>query len=69
MCIRDRCPTQLLRSGTQRECEDKAKELVDAMAPGGGYIFDIGRTLLTNNDAKIENLQAVVKTVREYGVY
>lgn len=62
-------PSQMLRHNNSSECCDKAKEIIDILAPGGGYIFCTDRGIMSPNDAKMENLQAVFKTVKEYGVY
>lgn len=62
-------PITLLKTGTKQECVDKAKELMDVLAPGGGYIFDFDKVVLRMDDVKMENVHAVLKTVKEYGVY
>lgn len=62
-------PSQMFKTASMQECVDKAKEIMDIMAPGGAYIFNFDRGLLSINDGKIENVQAVVKTVKEYGIY
>lgn len=48
---------------------DKAKEILDIMAPGGGYIFGFDKMALTLGDINLENLAAVTDFVREYGKY
>lgn len=62
-------PLSLLKNGTQQECVDKAKEILDIMAPGGGYIFGFDKMALTLGDINLENLAAVTDFVREYGKY
>ncbi|MGB9814283.1 MAG: uroporphyrinogen decarboxylase family protein [Thermovenabulum sp.] len=62
-------PISLLRTGNKKECIDKAKELVDILAPGGGYIFNFDKSPLVLNDAKPENIIAVNEFVRENAVY
>ncbi|NBJ14242.1 MAG: uroporphyrinogen decarboxylase [Dehalobacter sp. 4CP] len=69
MCITGLFPTPLLQYGTQQECIDKAKELLDVMAPDGGYIFATDKELIAPNDGKLENIIAVNKFVMEYGIY
>lgn len=56
-------PQTLLKTGTKQQCIDKAKELVDILAPGGGYIFNMDKVLITANSVKPENLQAVYEYV------
>ncbi|MFZ7132496.1 MAG: uroporphyrinogen decarboxylase family protein [Eubacteriales bacterium] len=62
-------PSSLLREGTKHQCIDKAKEYLDILLPGGNYIFSPQKTPLRKNDVKMENLQAVIEFVREYGKY
>jgi hypothetical protein len=62
-------PLTLLSKGTKQECIDKAKELIDILAPGGNYIFSFDKIALNLNDANPENIIAVNEFVREYGVY
>ncbi len=59
----------LLKLGTQEECIDHAKKLLDVCAPGGGYIFGTPRTLLSKGDVNVENLNAVHNFVHESAVY
>lgn len=62
-------PVSILRTGTVDEVESKAKELMDVLAPGGNYIFGMDKGVLRAKDAKVENLQALLKCVKEYGRY
>ncbi|AKL93935.1 uroporphyrinogen-III decarboxylase [Clostridium aceticum] len=62
-------PLTLLAQGTKQECIDKAKELLDILAPGGNYIFSFDKVALNIKDANPENIIAVNEFVREYGVY
>jgi len=61
--------TELLALGTKQECLDRAKQILDACAPGGGFLWAEGRSLLALGDAKPENLIAVNEFVHEYGKY
>ncbi|WP_287705251.1 uroporphyrinogen decarboxylase family protein [Dehalobacter sp.] len=69
MCILGLFPLTLLQYGTKEECITKAKELLDDLAPGGGYIFSTDKELLSAADGKAENIIAVNKFVMEYGIY
>ncbi|MCM1565629.1 MAG: uroporphyrinogen decarboxylase, partial [Dehalobacter sp.] len=69
MCILGLFPVTLLQYGTKEECITKAKELLDDLAPGGGYIFSTDKELLSAADGKAENIIAVNKFVMEYGIY
>ena len=62
-------PLQLLRIASKKECLSKAKEIVDILAPGGGYIFTTDKQLTNIKDANPENLQAVYRFINEYGLY
>lgn len=62
-------PVSLLGYGTKQQVIDKAKECLDTLAPGGGYIFSTDKTLLTPTDAKAENLIAACEYVTVHGVY
>lgn len=69
LCIMGNFPITMLRLNTKQECIDKAKEILDKAAPGGGYLFCMDKSILTLSDAKPENLIAVHEFVHEYGVY
>ncbi len=43
--------------------------MIDACAPGGGFILSADKAFLSPNDAKPENLAAVTEFALEYGVY
>ena len=62
-------PLSVLAMGTREEAIDKAKECLETLAPGGGYIFSTDKVLLSPNDAKAENLIAVCEYVHEHGKY
>ena len=62
-------PVSLLQTASEKECTDEAKRLVDILAPGGGYIFNTDKIIYSINDKIADNLQAVIETIRDYGVY
>lgn len=62
-------PSVLLKTGTKQECIDKAKELLDIMAPGGNYIFNFDKSPTTLSSTNLENLKAVVDYVADHGTY
>lgn len=62
-------PVGLLKTGTEQECIDEAKRLFDILAPGGGYIFDFDKNIITTDSVNVDNLKAVLNFVREYGKY
>jgi hypothetical protein len=62
-------PITLLKTGTKEQCVDKAKELIDILAPGGNYYFGFDKTILTLSSINLENLYAVIDYVHDNGVY
>jgi hypothetical protein len=69
LCLMGNFPISMLRLNTKEECLDKAKEILDKAAPGGGYMFCMDKSILSLADAKPENLIAVCEFIHEYGVY
>lgn len=69
MCIQGFYPLTLLASGTQAECVDKAKELIDILAPGGGFVFNFDKIATSLSDITPQNVHAVNEAVRKYGKY
>jgi hypothetical protein len=64
-------PITLLQTGTKQQCVDKAKELMDILAPGGKYWFQADKSVI-NFEAKgpvAENMRAVLEYVHENGTY
>ncbi|MDR1714124.1 MAG: hypothetical protein LBR39_08260 [Coriobacteriales bacterium] len=59
-------PSFLLHNGTEQQVIEEAKRLLDACAPGGGYMFGFDGGLY---GGKRENVEALYATVREYGKY
>ncbi|MCR3922618.1 MAG: hypothetical protein NUK65_08915 [Firmicutes bacterium] len=62
-------PLTLLGYGTKQQCVDKAKEIIDIMAPGGNYFFQFDKSALNPNDVKPENYIAVLEYALENGKY
>lgn len=58
-------PIAMLRSGTKEQCIDKAKELLDIMAPGGNYYFCMDKSALSLEDVNVENYIAVLEYIKE----
>ena len=65
-CIAGNFPYQKLARGTKDQVIDEAKRLLDIMAPGGGYIFDLDGGMYGMPE---ENLEALYQTIKEYGKY
>lgn len=62
-------PVTLLKNGTKEQCVDKAKELMDILAPGGNYFFRFDKVVLDTADIIPENYTAVMEYVLEHGKY
>ncbi|QSX09011.1 uroporphyrinogen decarboxylase [Alkalibacter rhizosphaerae] len=62
-------PLTLLGNGTKQQCIDKAKELIDILAPGGNYQFITDKSALALGDVNPENYVAVLEYILENGKY
>jgi len=65
-CIQGNVPLSLLHAGTPSDVSDYVRRLIDVAGAGGGFILDMGAS---GDSGKDENLRAMVKTTKEYGVY
>ena len=65
-CFGGNVPLSLLKTGTPQEVKDYVKRLIDDCAQDGGFILSTGAVL---DDARPENLHAMIDTGKEYGVY
>jgi hypothetical protein len=65
-CIQGNMPLSLLHVGTAEAVAAQTRKLIDTAGPGGGFILDIGAVA---DEGKDENLEVMVKTAKEYGVY
>ena len=62
-------PLDVLTNGTKQQVVDKAKEILDIMLPGGGYLFGFGKFPIVYEDVNLENYIALMEFVRDYAVY
>lgn len=62
-------PLSALKGCTKEKSVDKAKELIDILAPGGKYIFATDKGLTSIRDVDMDNFCAVLDYVRDYAVY
>jgi uroporphyrinogen-III decarboxylase len=65
-CLFGNVQSDLLALGTPQQIKDYVKKTIDICAPGGGYIVSNGAFF---DQAKPENVHAVVDATKEYGVY
>ena len=54
-------PLTLFKTGTKQQCIDKAKELIDIMAPGGNFYFSCDKSALRMGDINPENYVATME--------
>ncbi|MBA7650445.1 Uroporphyrinogen decarboxylase [subsurface metagenome] len=67
VCLRGNVPAPLLCTGSPQQVRDYCKKLIDVVGRGGGFIMDGGIGI--PDEAKPENVRAMVDFTREYGVY
>lgn len=65
-CFSGNISGSLLYTGTPKEVEAYVKNLIDNVARDGGFALATGLVL---DHAKVENLNAMFKACKEYGVY
>jgi len=56
----------LLCTGSPAQVKEACRRLIEACAPGGGYILAGAASV---GEASPENLRAMAEAAREYGVY
>ena len=66
-CITGGFDNTLLTFGTVQQVTEACKKMLDDCAAGGGFIFQAKSSLV--GDCKPENVEAMFRTVRDYGKY
>jgi uroporphyrinogen-III decarboxylase len=66
LCIEGNVPSSLLQIGSVQEVKDCCKKLIDVVGKGGGYILG---PRSSTDEAKPENLKAMIDFTKEYGRY
>jgi hypothetical protein len=66
LCLLGNVPSAMLELGTPQDVKDYAKKLIDTAGKGGGFIMGNGAFF---DNAKPENVTAMVDFTKEYGVY
>lgn len=66
VCFRGNVPVSLLCTGTPEEVKAYIKGLIDTFGRNGGLLVDSGAIL---DEAKPDNVKAMVDFTKEYGVY
>jgi hypothetical protein len=66
VCIRGCIPIHIMALGTPDDVRAAAREQIDTLGEGGGYIMD---TTMASEHVKPENMKALIDFTKEYGVY
>jgi hypothetical protein len=66
-CVMGNVPVALLSTGTPEQTVEYCRKLIDIAGKGGGFIFSTGA--MVDRNAKLENIKAMIKCAKEYGVY
>ncbi|HSW57982.1 MAG TPA: uroporphyrinogen decarboxylase family protein [Dehalococcoidales bacterium] len=66
MCISGNMPSSILQTGTVDDVKKACKWLIDVVGKDGGYIMAPGSSV---DEAKPENMKAMVEFTKEYGRY
>ncbi|MBA7676344.1 Serine/threonine-protein kinase PknD [subsurface metagenome] len=67
-CIKGNVPGSLLNAGTPQQVEDYVRKSIESCKDGGGFIIDGGVSGIPD-EAKPENVKAMVDAAFKYGVY
>jgi uroporphyrinogen-III decarboxylase len=65
-CIYGNLPISIMVTGTAEDVKAGCRKLLEDCAPGGGYILSAAASM---DNGKVENLHAMMDTVKEYGKY
>jgi len=65
-CLAGNVPSAMLDLGTSQEITDYCKKIIDACGKGGGFILSNGSFF---DEAKAENVKAMVAAAKQYGGY
>lgn len=65
-CIMGNVPIALMQTGTPEQVNEYCKKLIEVAGKGGGFILANGAVM---DQAKPENIRAMVRCAKEYGVY
>lgn len=66
VCLMGNVPNSLLATGNPEAVADYCKKLIDECGKGGGFIMSSAAII---DEAKPENVDAMIKTTRDYGRY
>jgi hypothetical protein len=65
-CLQGNVPSSMIVTGSPQEVKEYCRKLIEDCGKGGGFILASGSVA---DNPRLENLQAMMAAVREYGVY
>ncbi len=65
-CLQGNVPSSMIVTGTPEETKEYCRNLIETAGKGGGFILASGSVA---DNPRLENLQAMMAAVREYGFY
>ena len=65
-CLQGNVPTSIMCTGTAADTKAYCKKLIETAGKGGGFILAPGAGA---DEAKAENIHALLESAREYGTY
>jgi uroporphyrinogen-III decarboxylase len=65
-CLQGNVPSSMIVTGSPQEVKKYCRNLIETVGKGGGFILSAGSV---SDNPKVENLQAMMAAVREYGWY
>jgi uroporphyrinogen-III decarboxylase len=66
-CIMGNVPSSVIVTWNPQEVKEYCRNLIEVCGKGGGYVLSPGAPRV--DEAKLENIKAMVSAAREYGVY
>jgi uroporphyrinogen-III decarboxylase len=65
-CIQGNIPSSMIVTGEPKDVKEYCRKLIQEVGKGGGFVLSAGSVA---DNPKLENLQAIMEAVREYGYY
>ena len=65
-CIQGNLPSSMIVTGDPKDVKEYCRKLIQEVGKGGGFILSAGSVA---DNPKLENLQAMMAAVKEYGFY
>ncbi|OGN96931.1 MAG: hypothetical protein A2Y89_06955 [Chloroflexi bacterium RBG_13_51_18] len=65
-CLQGNVPSSMIVTGDPKDVKEYCRKLIEEVGKGGGFILSSGSVA---DNPKLENIQAMMAAVREYGYY